>query len=90
MLECFSASYCEAMVMKKPILTSNLSFATGICKDSAAYFNPMDPENIADVMYELASDTKKQEELINKGIEQLKVFDNSSQRAEKYLQIITS
>ncbi len=90
LLECFSASYCEAMYMKKPILTSNLSFATGICKDAAVYFNPMDPENIADVIFKLAMDAKKQEELINKGIEQLKIFDTSSQRAEKYLQIITS
>ena len=48
----------------------------------------MDPENIADVVYKLAMDPKKQIELINKGIEQLKAFDNSSQRAEKYLQII--
>jgi glycosyltransferase involved in cell wall biosynthesis len=90
LLECFSASYCEAMVMKKPILTSNLSFAKGICKDSAVYFDPMNPENIADVMYELVMNKEKQMELINKGIEQLKAFDNSSQRAEKYLQIITN
>ena len=90
LLECFSASYCEAMYMRKPILTSSLSFATGICKEAAVYFNPMDPENIADVIYKLATDINTQEKLINKGIEQLKVFDNSSQRAEKYLQIITS
>jgi glycosyltransferase involved in cell wall biosynthesis len=90
LLECFSASYCEAMVMKKPILTSNLSFAKGICKDSAVYFDPMNPENIADVMYELVMNKEKQMELINKGIEQLKAFDNSSQRAEKYLQVITN
>ena len=90
LLECFSASYCEAMVMKKPILTSNLSFAKGICKDSAVYFDPMNPENIADVMYELVMNKEKQMELINKGIEQLKAFDNSSQRAEKYITKITN
>ena len=90
LLECFSASYCEAMVMQKPILTSNLSFATGICKDAAVYFNPMDPENIADIIYKLATDTNKQEELIHKGIERLKTFDSSHKRAEKYLTIITN
>ena len=90
LLECFSASYCEAMYMKKPIATSNLSFATGICKDASVYFNPMDPENIADVLYELATNEVKQKELIENGIQQLKTFDDSSQRAKKYLQIITS
>ena len=90
LLECFSASYCEAMYMEKPILTSNLSFAKGICKNAAAYFNPMDAENIADVIYELAIDKNKQIELINKGKEQLKTFDSSKQRAEKYLKIITN
>lgn len=90
LLECFSASYCEAMYMEKPILTSNLSFAKGICKNAAAYFNPMDAENIADVIYELAIDKNKQIELINKGKEQLKTFDSSKQRAIKYLHIITS
>jgi hypothetical protein len=76
--------------MEKPILTSNLSFAKGICKNAAAYFNPMDAENIADVIYELAIDKNKQIELINKGKEQLKTFDSSKQRAEKYLKIITN
>ena len=43
LLECFSAAYPEAMIMKKPILTSDLSFATGVCGDAAAgktYFQP--------------------------------------------------
>jgi glycosyltransferase involved in cell wall biosynthesis len=90
LLECFSASYCEAMFMKKPILTSNLPFATGICKEAAVYFEPMDAEDIANTIYSLAINKNKQEELINKGIQQLKLYDNSSQRAKKYLQIITN
>src|SRR5690606_33979234 len=37
LLECFSASYPEAMKMRVPILTSNLPFAKGICGDAAIY-----------------------------------------------------
>lgn len=90
LLECFSASYCEAMKMKKPIATSNLSFAKGICRDAAVYFDPMNPIDIAKTIYNLAKNKNKQQELVNKGLERLKVFDDSKQRAKKYLQIITS
>jgi hypothetical protein len=48
----------------------------------------MSPEDIANVIYKLAMDKKKQVELKYKGIERLSAFDDSSQRAKKYLQII--
>ena len=56
MLECFSASYPEAMVMKKPVLTSDLSFARSICGNAAIYFNPFDPADIADKIIGLVND----------------------------------
>lgn len=48
LLECFSGSYLEAMYFNKVILTSNLSFAHVICKDSAIYFNPYSISDIAE------------------------------------------
>ena len=39
LLECFTASYPEAMVMKRPILTSDLPFAKQICKEGNAFFS---------------------------------------------------
>ena len=50
-LECFSASYAEAMLMKKPIITSNLGFAQNVCKDAAVYFDPCNPEDIIDKIF---------------------------------------
>jgi glycosyltransferase involved in cell wall biosynthesis len=88
LLECFSASYCEAMKMKKPILTSDLPFAHGICEESAIYFNPTSIESIGDKIYNLYRNKDKQEELIKFGIKRLDYFDNSKTRAEKYLNII--
>jgi len=87
-LECFSASYCEAMVMEKPILTSDLSFARGICEDAAFYFNPMDAADIAEKIYELSNDKILQNLLRKRGIVQLEKFDTSNTRAKKYLKII--
>ncbi len=90
LLECFSASYCEAMFMKKPILTSDLSFATGICGNAAYYFDPIDAEDIANKIVDLASNKSLQNQLIESGSKQLKTFDTAKVRAQKYLQIITS
>ena len=88
LLECFSASYCEAMVMQKPILTSDLPFAKSICNNAAFYFDPLDENDIANAIVHLSYDKKVQEDLIKSGLEQLKTFDTAKQRAEKYLNII--
>lgn len=90
LLECFSASYCEAMFMQKPILTSDLSFATGICGNAGYYFDPTDAEDIANKIVALASNKLLQKQLIENGLQQLKTFDTAKVRAQKYLQIITS
>lgn len=88
LLECFSASYPEAMRMEKPILTSDLPFARGLCGNSAVYFNPMSPANIAEKIMVLATNKELQKNLIKNGKEQLKTFDTSAERAKKYLRII--
>ncbi|MFK2341775.1 glycosyltransferase [Bacteroides fragilis] len=48
LLECFSANYVEAMKMRKPIVTSNLPFATNVCKNAALYFDPMNAHDIVE------------------------------------------
>lgn len=84
-LECFSASYPEAMKMRKPILTSDLSFAHDICGDAAEYFDPLNPEDIANKIVSLATNKKRQEELIKKGDTQLENFETPFSRARKLL-----
>jgi glycosyltransferase involved in cell wall biosynthesis len=88
LLETFSASYPEAMKMKKPILTSNYSFATDICKDAALYFDPLNPKEIAEKITKLIANKKLQTELIDKGLEQLSSFETAQSRALKYLDIL--
>lgn len=88
LLESFSASYAEAMKMQKPILTSNLPFAVGLCGKAAVYFEPLSAKDIAEKIYKLAQDSAKQQELIDEGVMQLKTFDTYIMRTEKYLQIM--
>ena len=89
LLECFTATYPEAMRMQKPILTSNLNFATGLCENAALYFEPLDPKDIGDKIFKLATDELLKKELVANGEEQLKKYDTYATRAEKYIEIIT-
>lgn len=87
LLECFSANYPEAMYMGKPILTSNLSFATSVCGEAALYFDPLDPIDITNKIEIILSSENKIEELIQKGLIKCKSFNTSFQRANEYINI---
>lgn len=87
LVECFSASYVEAMVMEKPILTSDLGFAHSICEDAALYFDPLNAVSIIKQIKEIKSSITTQEQLIEKGKNRSKFFPSASQRAEQYLDI---
>lgn len=88
LLECFSASYAEAMRMKIPIITTDLGFAHSLCADAALYYNPLSPKALADSIYKLATSTQLQQELVTKGSKQLQQFDTFTKRAEKLIGII--
>jgi glycosyltransferase involved in cell wall biosynthesis len=67
LLECFSASYVEAMAMNKPIITSDLGFARVVCGNAALYFNPMDPRDIVNKIQMLINNAIIYNELIENG-----------------------
>lgn len=90
LLECFSATPLEAMVMEKPLFASDRGFVRDVCKDHAIYINPLDPEDIAYKIANYFQSTK-----INKfELQQAKAhalnFSSAKIRAEKYIQIINN
>lgn len=87
LLECFSVSYLEAMVMNLPIITTNLPFAHEICGESALYFQALSANEAFKQIVCLYKNTSLQSELVSNGLRQLKKFENSTQRAKKYLDI---
>ncbi|MFH5833132.1 glycosyltransferase family 4 protein [Halalkalibaculum sp. DA384] len=87
LLECFSASYAEAMKMEKPIITSDLGFAHTICGDAALYADPMDPHAFAEKIINLVEDPRLQTTLVQNGIQQQRIFATARERAEQYLTI---
>ena len=90
LIECFSASYPEAMIMGKPILTSNLSFAYEACKDAALYFDPLDANDAVNKIETIVNDDYIYNDLIEKGRKQFLTFPSAKERAEQYIDILQS
>lgn len=88
LMECFTATYPEAMRMEVPIITTDLEFAHGLCGDAACYYSAIDAEAAAEAIYKVASVKDFASRLVANGKEQLKKFDNYEQRAEKLVKIL--
>ena len=88
LMECFTATYPEAMRMEVPIVTTDLEFAHGLCGDAACYYSAMDAKAAANAIYKVATDETYCSQLTASGKEQLKEFDNYEQRAEKLITIL--
>jgi N-acetyl sugar amidotransferase len=80
LLEVFSATYLEAMAMKRPIVTTNLDFARDVCSDAALFYEPYSAEDAAEKIFELASSQTLQKELIEKGSAKLKTYPNPDEK----------
>lgn len=87
LLECYSASYPEAMCLGKPIVTSQLSFASTVCNNAALYFDPINAQDIADTIEKLVEDENLYKELQQRGLERLEEFGTARDRAYNYLNI---
>lgn len=90
LLECFTAAYPEAMRMERPIVTTNLAFARGLCGEAAEYYSPLSTKEAAESLYRVSTDHTYAESLIQNGLEQLKKFDNYSERVNKLISICES
>lgn len=88
LMECFTATYPEAMRMEVPIVTTDLEFARGLCGEAACYYSAVDPAAAAEAIYKVATDEAYRLRLTTNGKKQLKKFDNYEQRAEKLVEIL--
>ena len=88
LMECFTATYPEAMRMGIPIVTTDLEFARGLCGDAACYYSAIDPVAAAEAIYKVATDKEYAAKLVANGKLQLKKFDNYEQRADKLVSIL--
>ena len=74
--------------MEKPIVTTDLDFAHGICGDAACYYSAVDAKAAAESIYKVATDKAYSAQLVANGRERLKKFDNYKQRTDKLIKIL--
>jgi len=89
LLECFTASYPEAMIMGRPILTSDLPFAKQICGEgNALFFDPLNAVDIADKIEKLVKEKELYDDLVQRGLSRVQDFCSSEERANSYISIL--
>ena len=84
LLECFSVTPLETLFMGIPLAASDRGFVRDVCHDAALYFDPLNPHDIAQKIYEIyqrqpQNNTKKSNVLENY---------NPKDRAIKYVNLI--
>ncbi|MEA2018500.1 MAG: glycosyltransferase [Campylobacterota bacterium] len=87
LVESFTASYPEAMKMKKPILTSDYTFATSVCHNAALYFNPYDIDDVMEKIEQIYFNKDLYSTLVENGLEVVEKLPSAENRAENYLNI---
>ena len=89
LLECFSATPIEAMVMKTPVFASDLPFVRGVCEDTIFYFDPLDADSIAQVVAANISTPSSLLEQVEKGYLKVLNMPTATERSHKYIELIT-
>lgn len=87
LLECFSATYAEAMYMERPLVVPDLLFAKGLCGEAANYYSPLSSYEAAEKIHEVSINNDLCKQLIENGRIQLDKYDTSEQRAEKLIKL---
>lgn len=75
------------MRMRKPIITTDLAFARGLCGNAALYYESINAQVAVDRILQLVDNNELQQELVTNGIKELEKFDSSSMRAAKVIQM---
>ena len=87
LLECFSATYPEAMRMRVPIVTTDLEFSRGLCGDAALYYSPLDAYDAVVKLLEIIRNPIVADNLVESGVERLKTCDSYNDRSRKLIEL---
>ncbi|MBI2826023.1 MAG: glycosyltransferase family 4 protein [Planctomycetia bacterium] len=87
-LECFSATYPEAMAMGLPIVTSNLGFLRDVCREAALYFPPDDAAAAAVRIVELVDDEALWNRQVLAGKHVLSTLPDSSSKYLEFVEVL--
>lgn len=91
--EGFGLPGLEAMACGCPVVCSDIPVLREIYGEAALYFDPLNPEEMAEKIWGVISDKKMRDALIEKGLEQVKKYSwqkMARETLEVYKQAITS
>ena len=87
LMECFTATYPEAMRMEVPIITTDLEFAHGLCEEAACYYSALDSHCAAESIYKVSTNSAYANTLRENGKKQLMKYDTYIERTRKLIAI---
>jgi len=76
--EGFGIPLLEAFASAIPVICSNISSLPEVGGEAAFYFEPLNAEQLAEKMYQVATDSDLSKQLINKGFERLELFSGKN------------
>ncbi len=92
-LLCFASTYegfgmpiIEAQATGRPVITSNIGVMPEVAGDGACFVNPMDIQSIREGVIKIINDKNYREELLTKGLENVKRFQ-VEKIAQEYLAV---
>lgn len=88
LLETFSVTYLESMVMNRPIVTTDLDFARDICGAAALYYSPLSAEEAATAIESVATNRKLYDALKQHGCARIKQYPTPEEKYETTLRWI--
>lgn len=88
MLECFSATPLEAMVMERPLFASDRPFNRDVCQSHAHYFDPLSPRSAAQAIAQVFLGGGPNPDDLRAAREHAINFSSPKERAEQYLALL--
>lgn len=88
LLECFSATPLEAMIMRKPVLASDREFVRDVCKEHAFYFDPLNAKDIASVIAKTFTNRDRIGQVVSTAYAHVLNLPTAKNRAKRYLDLI--
>lgn len=88
LLESFSASPLEALLMRCPLVASDRPFVSEFAGDAAEYFDPHSPVDAAEALVRVLTSPSRRELLVTRGIDRAREFSSPEKRASRYFDLI--